>query len=113
MSAYVDEAGLTSDADDAQQVGDLRPYLSGFFDPTSSGPKTQAASYKSIALSLGLEPGSGNPSESVLFATDVLAEAQAAQEAGWEAVLVVRPGNKPLTEGHGIRIVESMTELLQ
>ncbi|KXZ48768.1 hypothetical protein GPECTOR_25g352 [Gonium pectorale] len=88
------------------QVGDLRPYLCGFFD-TTSGAKQEAASYTNIALSLGVD----SPAD-ILFATDVLAEAQAASAAGWRAVLVVRPGNKPLPEGHGFRVVTSMTELL-
>lgn len=88
-------------------AGDMRPYLSGFFD-TTSGPKVQAGSYKEIALALGVD----SPSE-LLFATDVLAEAQAAKEAGWNAVLVVRPGNKPLPEGHGFRVVTSMQQLLE
>lgn len=52
------------------QAGDLRPYLSGFFD-TTSGAKSEPSSYKEIALTLGMD----SPSE-LLFATDVLAEAQ-------------------------------------
>jgi methionine salvage enolase-phosphatase E1 len=48
----------------------------------------------------------------VLFATDILAEAQAAAAAGWRAVLVTRPGNKPLPQDHGFRVIESMQELL-
>ena len=36
------------------QVGDLRPYLCGFFD-TTSGPKLEARSYRDIALSLGVD----------------------------------------------------------
>ena len=88
-------------------MGDLRPYLCGFYD-TTSGPKTESASYKDIALSLGVdEPGQ------VLFATDILAEAQAAAAAGWEAVLVSRPGNKALPEGHGFRVVENVTHLVE
>jgi methylthioribulose 1-phosphate dehydratase / enolase-phosphatase E1 len=52
------------------QVGDLRPYLCGFFD-TASGPKQAAASYSDIAASIGADsPGD------IVFATDVLAEAQ-------------------------------------
>lgn len=89
------------------QAGDLRPYLSGFFD-TTSGPKVEATSYHNIQLTLGVdEPGQ------VLFATDILAEAQAAQAAGWQAVLVARPGNKPLPENHGIRVIDNMQQLLQ
>lgn len=36
----------------ASQVGDLRPYLCGFFD-TTSGAKVEGSSYRNIALSLG------------------------------------------------------------
>ncbi|KAG1666539.1 hypothetical protein FOA52_014436 [Chlamydomonas sp. UWO 241] len=88
------------------QVGDMRPYLCGFFD-TTSGPKSEARSYKEIALSLGCD----SPSE-LLFATDVLAEAEAAKAAGWQAVLVVRPGNKALPDGHGFRVITTMADLL-
>lgn len=88
------------------QVGDLRPYLCGFFD-TTSGAKVERASYANIALSLGVDA----PSD-ILFATDILAEAQAARAAGWQAVLVERPGNKPLPDGHGFRIITSMQDLL-
>jgi hypothetical protein len=39
---------------------------------------------------------------------------QAAKAAGWRAVLVVRPGNKPLppAEEHGFPVISSMAELL-
>eukprot|EP00775_Hariotina_reticulata_P005707 gene5707-5947_t len=77
------------------QVGDLRPYLSGFFD-TTSGPKQEAASYQNIFLTIGVD----QPQE-------------AAQAAGWEAVLVVRPGNKPLPENNGFRVIEDMGQLLK
>jgi methylthioribulose 1-phosphate dehydratase/enolase-phosphatase E1 len=88
------------------QAGDLRPFLCGFFD-TTSGVKTEAASYTNIQLSLGVEDA-----DQVLFATDVLAEAQAAAAAGWRAVLVSRPGNKELPEQPGFRVIESMQQLL-
>jgi methylthioribulose 1-phosphate dehydratase/enolase-phosphatase E1 len=91
----------------SHQAGDLRPYLCGFFD-TTSGPKTEPRSYKEIALHLGVD----DPAQ-LLFATDILGEAQAAAAAGWEAVLVVRPGNKALPEGHGFRTVEAITQLLE
>ncbi|GLC57171.1 hypothetical protein PLESTB_001194900 [Pleodorina starrii] len=88
------------------QVGDLRPYLCGFFD-TTSGAKVESSSYSNIALSLGTD----SPAD-ILFATDSLAEAQAATAAGWRAVLVERPGNKALPEGHGFRVISTMQELL-
>lgn len=48
----------------------------------------------------------------ILFATDIPAEAEAAAAAGWRAVLVTRPGNKPLPEEPGFRVIESMQHLL-
>eukprot|EP00271_Cylindrocystis_brebissonii_P021867 TRINITY_DN8101_c0_g1_i1.p1 TRINITY_DN8101_c0_g1~~TRINITY_DN8101_c0_g1_i1.p1 ORF type:complete len:514 (-),score=77.94 TRINITY_DN8101_c0_g1_i1:701-2242(-) len=81
---------------------DLRCFLSGFFD-TTTGPKREARSYSEIALSLGCE----RPAE-VTFCTDVLQEAQAAREAGMEAVLVTRPGNAPLPVNHGFACIESL-----
>ena len=75
-------------------VGDLRPYLQGFFD-TTSGSKIDSASYENIALSLGAE----HPDE-ILFATDNGLEAVAAREAGWRVVLLERPGNGPLDPAH-------------
>jgi 2,3-diketo-5-methylthio-1-phosphopentane phosphatase len=69
--------------------GDLTPLLRGYFD-TTTGPKREAASYRTI---LG---ATGQSAPDVVFATDVLAEAEAAHEAGLQAVLVVRPGNAPL-----------------
>lgn len=80
--------------------------MCGFFD-TTSGPKTESASYKDIALNLGVD----DPSQ-VLFATDILGEAQAAAAAGWQTVLVSRPGNKQLPEGHGFRVVDNVTHLV-
>jgi len=88
------------------QAGDLRPFLCGFFD-TTSGPKTEAASYTNIQHTLGVDDA-----DQILFATDILAEAEAAAAAGWRAVLVSRPGNKPLPEEPGFRVIEAMTQLL-
>eukprot|EP00798_Chlamydomonas_sp_ICE-L_P022241 gene22241-29310_t len=88
------------------QVGDLRPYLSGFFD-TTSGPKVEARSYKEIYLNLGCD----SPSD-ILFATDNILEGIAAKEAGWSVVMVERPGNKALPADHGFRVITSMTDFL-
>ncbi len=86
-------------------AGDLRPYLSGYFDTTSGG-KRDAPSYSNIALSLGVD----SPSD-ILFATDILEEAQAASAAGVKPVLMLRPGNKPLPAGHGFDTAEALTQL--
>lgn len=68
--------------------GDLLSLLSGHFD-TTTGPKREAQSYKLIVESIGKEPGN------ILFATDVVQEADAAVEAGMQAVILDRPGNHP------------------
>jgi len=70
--------------------GDMRPFLSGYFD-TSSGAKTDDASYKNICLSIGVD----KPSD-VLFFTDSAKEAVAATRAGCHVVLTCRPGNVEL-----------------
>lgn len=86
------------------QYGDLRRYISGYFD-TMVGPKNDANSYQEIALSIG-EPDTSK----ILFATDVFAEAEAASRAGIRAVLVVRPGNKPLPSAHEFPTVHDTSE---
>lgn len=68
--------------------GDLTELLDGYFD-TTIGAKGEVGSYQKIAERVGIKPGEG------LFATDVVAEAQAAREAGWQAALLARPGNHP------------------
>ena len=86
-------------------AGDLRKYLSGYFDTTSGG-KREAASYENIALSLGVDSTSD-----ILFATDVLEEATAAAAAGVKPVLMLRAGNKPLPANHGHPTASKLTEL--
>eukprot|EP00903_Cladosiphon_okamuranus_P013426 g12506.t1 len=80
-------------------AGDLRPFLSAYFD-TSVGGKKDASSYREICLSLGVD----SPSE-VLFLTDLIAEAEAAKIANVRAVLSVRPGNEPLPTHHPFETV--------
>lgn len=65
--------------------GDLTGLLDGYFD-TAVGAKGDPDSYRRIAEKIGATG---------LFATDILSEAQAAREAGWQAVILNRPGNHP------------------
>ena len=74
--------------------GDLTPLLSGHFD-TTSGPKREAASYRRIVEELDVDPGD------VLFLSDVVAELQAAAQAGMGVGLILRPGNHPQPLDHG------------
>lgn len=85
--------------------GDLRKYLSGYFD-TKIGNKKETGSYNEISESLGVD----NPSE-ILFVTDVYQEAVAAQAAGFEVIISVRPGNAPLPKNHGFKTITSFSEI--
>uniref|UniRef100_A0A1J3D0G0 Probable bifunctional methylthioribulose-1-phosphate dehydratase/enolase-phosphatase E1 n=1 Tax=Noccaea caerulescens TaxID=107243 RepID=A0A1J3D0G0_NOCCA len=85
--------------------GDLRKYLSGFFD-TTIGNKKESRSYKEITETLGVD----DPSE-ILFVTDVYQEATAANAAGLEAIISIRPGNASLPENHGFKTVTSFSQI--
>ncbi|KAF3337481.1 putative bifunctional methylthioribulose-1-phosphate dehydratase/enolase-phosphatase E1 [Carex littledalei] len=85
--------------------GDLRPYLCGFFD-TMIGNKRELKSYYEITQSVGVD----KPSE-VLFITDVYPEAVAANSAGLDVLISLRPGNAPLPEGHGFPTITSFAEV--
>ncbi|CEG39971.1 -diketo-5-methylthio-1-phosphopentane phosphatase [Plasmopara halstedii] len=85
--------------------GDLRIYLTAYFD-TKVGHKRESDSYKEIVQSLNVDS-----SKDVLFVTDVIEEAQAAEVAGLDTVLSVRPGNKPLPETHRFPTIHSFSEL--
>ncbi|KAE9048130.1 putative bifunctional methylthioribulose-1-phosphate dehydratase/enolase-phosphatase [Phytophthora rubi] len=85
--------------------GDLREYLTVYFD-TKIGHKREVGSYNEIVQSLGVDSG-----KDVLFVTDVIEEAQAAEAAGLDTVLSVRPGNKPLPESHHFATIRSFAEL--
>lgn len=65
------------------EAGDLTPLLSGHYD-TTTGPKRDAASYTSICADWAMRP------DEVLFLSDVVAELDAARDAGVETALVVR-----------------------
>jgi len=66
------------------EAGDLTPLLGFYFD-TRVGPKREAASYTRVAGELGAAPGD------VLFLSDVVAELDAAAQAGMRTAQLVRP----------------------
>ena len=80
-------------------AGDLVPLFDGFFD-TEVGGKREAGSYRTIAAALGALPGD------VVFLSDVVAELDAAREAGMRTKLVDRredypePRSGEATHGH-------------
>ena len=67
-------------------AGDLTKFIDDYFD-TNVGKKGEAESYRKIATALGLQP------REILFVSDVVAELEAAKEAGMETLLSIRPGN--------------------
>jgi len=69
-------------------AGDLTKFIDGYFD-TNVGKKGEAESYRKIAAAIGL------PASEILFISDVVAELEAAKEAGMETLLSIRPGNSP------------------
>lgn len=73
-------------------AGDLLPLFDAFFD-TEVGAKREAASYARIASELGCEAGS------ILFLSDVVAELDAARDAGLRTVLVDRLEDYPQPRG--------------
>lgn len=69
--------------------GNLLPLLRGHYDTTTGGKK-EPASYEIIAGEIGVQP------DSILFISDVGEELDAAEKAGMQTLLSVRPGNKPV-----------------
>ena len=70
------------------EFGDLSGFISGWFD-TNIGAKREAESYRRIAEALQYEP------REMAFISDVTTELAAAQEAGMQPFLALRPGNPP------------------
>jgi enolase-phosphatase E1 len=84
-------------------AGDLTPLIQRFFD-TSVGAKQETASYRRIAVELGV------PAERILFVSDVAGELDAAREAGCLTRLCLRPGNHPQAD-HGHATISTFEEI--
>lgn len=65
------------------EYGDLTFLFSDYFD-TTSGSKKDASSYLKIATEIGL------PSQSIVFLSDIIAELDAAKQAGMQTYWLVR-----------------------
>lgn len=93
--------------DAARGEKDLTPLLSGYFDTLSAGPKTESASYASIAAT--------RPEDvhRWLFLSDRVEEVEAARAAGMQSAVVVREGNAALSEEEKARftLVRSFDEI--
>ncbi|HEV7375876.1 MAG TPA: acireductone synthase [Pyrinomonadaceae bacterium] len=87
------------------EQGGLTEFIQDFFD-TSVGHKTEPGSYTRIA-----ELVRRKPSE-ILFISDVVAELNAAQAAGFQTLLCVRPGNHPQSESSVHDMIYTFDEAL-
>src|SRR5688572_9018746 len=83
--------------------GDLTRFLKGYFD-TTTGPKAEPSSYRSIAGAFALKPAE------ILFISDVVRELDAAAAAGLQTRLAMRPGN-PAQPGNAYGAISSFEEL--
>jgi enolase-phosphatase E1 len=83
--------------------GDLTRFLNGFFD-TTTGAKTDPASYAAIARAFGVPPAV------ITFVSDALVELRAAERAGFAVACSVRPGNAPQPE-HDYPVITTLTQL--
>jgi len=84
---------------------ELLPLISAFFD-TAVGAKRSMDSYKRIAASLH------RPPETILFVSDVPEELNAALDAGYQTLLAVRPGNRPVNGPEALDEISSFDELV-
>ncbi|XP_051971584.1 enolase-phosphatase E1-like isoform X1 [Xyrauchen texanus] len=86
--------------------GDLLDLFDGHFD-TNIGAKVESKSYENIAERICCQP------DEIMFLTDVTREAKAAEDAGVNVAVVVRPGNLELTEEERNRysIITSFSQL--
>ena len=71
--------------------GNLSHLITSHWDTVSAGPKKDSASYDAIRKALALE------AEKIFFLSDDEDEVKAARNDGWQARVVVRPGNRPLS----------------
>jgi enolase-phosphatase E1 len=85
-------------------AGDLTPLIHAYFD-TSTGPKTESASYETIAGAMNASP------KDVLFISDSIRELDAARAIGMATLLSIRPGNAAISTDHNHPSVSSFDEL--
>jgi len=72
-------------------AGDLTPLFSHFFDTTAGG-KREITTYRTISSKLLI------PAENILFLSDIREELEAAKEAGYQTIQLLRPGTEKAWE---------------
>jgi enolase-phosphatase E1 len=84
--------------------GPLTQLIDAYFD-TTTGPKTDASSYRRISSELQCDP------KKILFISDVTAELEAATDAGMQTALCVRPGNLTQSGLNDQLVIRSFDEI--
>jgi enolase-phosphatase E1 len=85
--------------------GNLSSWISGYYDTANAGPKREPSSYRAIAEAIDAEPSH------LLFCSDVVAELDAASDAGWQVVRVRRSGEPHAIEDSTYPEVTEMTNI--
>lgn len=86
--------------------GDLTRFISAYFD-TAVGSKTSPDSYRRIADALEQPPAQ------ILFVSDVGSELDAAQKAGCQVTLCVRPGNPTQSVRGDVPVVRTLDDIVR
>lgn len=86
------------------EAGDLTGFIGGYFD-TKIGAKKDTESYRRIAGELKLQP------PELLFVSDVTGELDSAASAGFETLLCVRPGNRPISQTSSHAVIKTFDEI--
>ena len=87
------------------ETGALTKFIDQYFD-TNVGKKGDVESYRRIAETLNI-----NASD-ILFISDVIAELDAANNAGMQTLLSIRPGNPPEEGAERYRAIRDFDEVL-
>jgi enolase-phosphatase E1 len=85
-------------------AGDLTNFIGDYFD-TNVGAKGEAESYRRIANQMKLAP------HEIVFISDVTTELEAANAAGMETRLSIRPGNQPQPDPDRFQIIQSLDQV--
>lgn len=91
--------------------GNLIHFLSGHYDLTNAGPKREAESYQTIVAAFKAK-NRHMEARDIIFVSDIEQEVQAAEKAGMQGVLSIRPGNAPCSE-HALKRFAQVHSLLQ
>lgn len=77
--------------------GDLREFISGWYDTVNAGMKQEKESYSKI-VAMEKEAGAGIEAGEWCFFSDNVKEVEASEAAGTQAVLTFRPQNAPVSD---------------